>query len=95
MAECYLRTYCVPLHERVQTVTFHFGPNTYVWMNAYELRNLAPTWERYVPALLEYFGSGSNSDFKATFSHLQHINFVDEYITAFTKLSCRAPEMDR
>lgn len=92
MAERYLRTYCVPLHERVQTVASHFGPDASVWMNAYELRNPAPTWETFVPALLEHFGSGSNNDFKATLSHLQHTNFVDEYITAFTKLSCRAPE---
>lgn len=92
MAERYLRTYRVPLHERVQAVASHFGPDPSVWMNAYELRNPAATWDHFVQALLEHFGSGNNTDFKATLSHLQHTTSVEDYITSFTKLSCRAPE---
>lgn len=92
MAERYLRTYRVPLHECVSTLASHFRPDASVWMNAYKIRHPSPTWAEFVTALLGHFGSGSNSDFKAALSHLQHTSTVDDFITAFTKLSCRAPD---
>lgn len=92
MAERYIRVQRIPPHERLPTVASHFDPDASVWMNAFEQRHPHTTWEQFVPAFLEHFGSTSNSDFKALLSHLQHISTVDDYISAFTKLSCRAPE---
>lgn len=92
MAERYLRAQRVPPHECVSTIATHFGPDASVWMNAFEQRHPTTTWDHFVTALLEHFGSGSNADFKASLSHLQHVNSVEEYISAFTKLSCRAPD---
>lgn len=92
MAERYLRVHRVPSYERVPTLASHFVPDAYVWMNAFEQRHPNSTWELFVTALLEHFGAGSNTDFKASLSHLQHTTTVDEYISVFTKLSCRAPD---
>lgn len=92
MAERYLRLHRVPLHDCVPTVASHFGPDASIWMNSFEQRHPNPSWDRFVPALLEHFGSGNNSDFKAILSHLQQSTSVDDYISEFTKLSCRAPE---
>lgn len=61
-------------------------------MNAYELSHHSSTWDSFIQGLLEHFGSGNNTDFKATISHLQQTTLVEEYITTFTKLSYRAPE---
>ncbi|KAK9913982.1 hypothetical protein M0R45_037781 [Rubus argutus] len=92
MAERYIRSQRIPLHERVFTIASHFGPDASVWMNSFEQRHPNPTWDSFVAALLEHFGSGSSADFKASLSHLQQTSTVDEFITSFTKLSCRAPD---
>lgn len=93
MAERYLRIYKIPPQDRVATISGHFGPDASVWMNSYELRCPTTNWDCFVIALLEYFGSGNNIDCKASLSYLQHTaGSVDEYISAFTKLSCRAPD---
>lgn len=92
MAEHYIRVQRIPPQERIPTVASHFGPDAFVWMNAFEQRHPHTTWEQFIQAFLEHFGSTSNSDFKALLSHLQHISNVDDYISAFTKLSCCAPE---
>ncbi|PRQ22490.1 putative nucleotidyltransferase, Ribonuclease H [Rosa chinensis] len=92
MAERYLRVHRIPLHEQVAMVSSHFGPDASVWMNAFEQRHPFSTWDLFITAFLEHFGAGSNTDFKSQLSHLQQWNSVDEFITEFTKLSCRAPE---
>lgn len=92
MAERYIRTQHIPPQERVTTVATHFGPDASSWMNSFEQRHPTSTWEHFVPAFLEHFGSGNPSDFKALLSHLQHTTTVDDYISEFTKLSCHAPE---
>lgn len=92
MAERYLRANHVPFHDKVQTAATHFGPDASVWMNAFEMRQPNPTWDEFVTALLARFGAGSNSDFKGMLAHLQQTSSLEEFITAFTKLSCRAPD---
>lgn len=92
MAERHIRLHRIPFHERAATVTSHFGPDASVWMNAFELRHPIISWDQLVTALLEHFGSGTSSDFTAALSHLQHSSSVDDYISAFTKLSCCAPD---
>lgn len=92
MAERHIRLHRIPYHERVATVTSHFGPDASVWMNAFEIRHPIISWDQLVTALLEHFGSGTSTDFTAALSHLQHSSSVDDYISAFTKLSCRAPD---
>jgi hypothetical protein len=59
-------------------------------MNSFEQRHPNPTWDNFVAALLEHFGSGSSADFKVYLSHLQQTSMVDEFIASFTKLPCRA-----
>ncbi|KAM5564333.1 hypothetical protein ABKV19_018771 [Rosa sericea] len=62
-------------------------------MDAFESRHPAPTWDCFVSAFLDRFGGSCDTtlDLMAQLSHLQHHNTVDDYITEFTKLSCRAP----
>ncbi|XP_062018790.1 uncharacterized protein LOC133735391 [Rosa rugosa] len=92
MAERYLRALQVPPHERVTAMASHFGPGPSMWMNAFEQRNPATTWELFIPEFLEHFGSSSVADLKARLSHLQHTGSVEDFISDFTKLSCRTPE---
>lgn len=86
MAERYIRTQHIPAHERITIIASHFGPGPSVWTNSFEQRHPTASWEQFVRALLEHFGSGNSSDFKVALSHLQHTRSVDDYILAFTKL---------
>ncbi|XP_062010192.1 uncharacterized protein LOC133726620 isoform X1 [Rosa rugosa] len=94
MAERYIRSQHIPPQERVSTIASHFGPDASIWMtaSAFEQRNPAANWDCFVAAFLEHFGSGNVTDFKAALSHIQQSSSVDEFITAFTKLSCRTPD---
>lgn len=45
MAEQYIRVQCIPSHERVCTVTSHFGLDASVWINSLEQHQPNITWE--------------------------------------------------
>ncbi|XP_062005359.1 uncharacterized protein LOC133722489 [Rosa rugosa] len=92
MAERYLRTQRIPPSEKVTIAASHFGPDACFWMNSFEQRHPFVTWEQFVPAFLAHFGAGATHDFKIALSHLQQTSTVELFITAFTKLSCRAPD---
>ncbi|PRQ39556.1 putative succinate dehydrogenase (quinone) [Rosa chinensis] len=92
MVERYLRTQRIPQSEKVAIAASHFGPDACFWMNSFEQRHPLITWEQFVPAFLAHFGAGANHDFKIALSHLQQTSTVELFITAFTKLSCRAPD---
>ncbi|XP_050374567.1 uncharacterized protein LOC126792123 [Argentina anserina] len=66
--------------------------DTTVWVNAFELRHPHATWDEFVAALTARFGAGTISDIKGALSHLKQTSSVDEFISAFPKLSCRAPD---
>ncbi|XP_061999331.1 uncharacterized protein LOC133716671 [Rosa rugosa] len=92
MAERYLRSHRVPPAEKVATLATHFGPDASMWMSVFELRHPNSSWENFVRAFLEQYGAGSLTDLKSTLSHLQHTASVDDFVNAFKKLACRAPE---
>lgn len=43
MAQRYLRSQRVPLHEYMTTVASHFGPDACMWMNSFEEQNPGAT----------------------------------------------------
>ncbi|XP_050363264.1 uncharacterized protein LOC126782133 [Argentina anserina] len=90
MADRYLQIHRVMPAERVATVALHFGPDASIWMTSFQMRNPATAWERFHTALLEHFGVGNDSDYLADLTHIQQHGFINEFISEFTKLSCRA-----
>ncbi|KAL6197141.1 hypothetical protein ACLB2K_032753 [Fragaria x ananassa] len=90
MTDRYIRTYRIPPHERVATLAAHFGPDASMWMSAFEQRHPVVTWEQFVSAFLEHFGSSSSGDVLATLSHLPQMDMSARSMQQFHMIYIRS-----